>query len=104
MVEHELKPILQRIADALDRLAPPLSKEHSLDDADAFVWHSNPEMLEVFNNLFYSTAEQMGIVLRNTAQSINVKERLDFSCALFNNSGELIANAIVFFTLFNDNE
>ena len=46
MVEHELKPILQRIADALDRLAPPLSKEHSLDDADAFVWHSNPEMLE----------------------------------------------------------
>ena len=46
MVEHELKPILQRIADALDRLAPPLSKEHSLYDADAFVWHSNPEMLE----------------------------------------------------------
>ena len=53
----------------------------------------NPEMLEVFNNLFYSTAEQMGIVLRNTAQSINVKERLDFSCALFNEKGELIANA-----------
>ena len=54
---------------------------------------SNPEMLEIFNNLFYSVAEQMGIVLKNTAQSINIKERLDFSCALFNHNGDLIANA-----------
>ena len=53
----------------------------------------NPEMLEIFNSLFFSIAEQMGIVLRNTAQSINVKERLDFSCALFNSKGDLIANA-----------
>ena len=53
----------------------------------------NPEMLEVFNSLFFSIAEQMGIVLKNTAQSINVKERLDFSCAFFNRDGDLIANA-----------
>ena len=52
-----------------------------------------PEMLEIFNNLFFSVAEQMGIVLKNTAQSVNIKERMDFSCALFNNKGELIANA-----------
>ena len=52
-----------------------------------------PEMLEIFNNLFFSVAEQMGIVLKNTSQSINIKERMDFSCALFNSKGELIANA-----------
>ncbi len=54
---------------------------------------ASPEMLEIFNNLFFSVAEQMGIVLKNTAQSINIKERMDFSCALFNSNGELIANA-----------
>ncbi len=53
----------------------------------------NPEKLEIFNNLFFSSAEQMGIVLKNTAQSINIKERLDFSCALFDKEGDLIANA-----------
>ncbi|MDE2164836.1 MAG: hydantoinase B/oxoprolinase family protein [Alphaproteobacteria bacterium] len=53
----------------------------------------DPVMLEVFNNLFMSIAEQMGIALRNTAYSINIKERLDFSCALFDRSGALIANA-----------
>ena len=54
---------------------------------------SNPEMLEVFNSIFFSIAEQMGLVLKNTAQSINVKERSDFSCALFTCNGDLIANA-----------
>ena len=53
----------------------------------------DPVMLELFNNLFMSTAEQMGIVLRNTAHSVNIKERLDFSCALFDGSGSLVANA-----------
>ena len=52
-----------------------------------------PEKLEVFNNLFFSIAEQMGEVLKNTAQSINIKERMDYSCALFNYNGDLIANA-----------
>ena len=53
----------------------------------------DPVMLEIFNNLFMSIAEQMGIVLRNTSQSVNVKERLDFSCAIFDAEGNLVANA-----------
>ena len=52
-----------------------------------------PVMLEVFNNLFMSIAEQMGVTLANTAYSVNIKERLDFSCALFDRHGQLIANA-----------
>ncbi|WP_428610486.1 hydantoinase B/oxoprolinase family protein [Sedimenticola sp.] len=53
----------------------------------------DPVMLEIFNNLFMSIAEQMGMVLENTAASVNIKERLDFSCAVFDQQGELIANA-----------
>ena len=52
-----------------------------------------PIMLEVFNNLFMNIAEQMGLRLQNTAHSVNIKERLDFSCALFDAAGSLIANA-----------
>ena len=54
---------------------------------------ADPVMLEVFNNLFMSIAEQMGATLRNTAYSVNIKERLDFSCALFDAEGNLVANA-----------
>ncbi|UGY94770.1 hydantoinase B/oxoprolinase family protein [Streptomyces gobiensis] len=53
----------------------------------------DPVKLEVFNNLFMSIAEQMGVRLESTAHSVNIKERLDFSCALFDNEGNLIANA-----------
>ena len=53
----------------------------------------DPIMLEIFNNLFMSVAEQMGTVLENTASSVNIKERLDFSCALFSPTGDLVANA-----------
>ncbi len=53
----------------------------------------DPVMLEIFNNLFMSIAEQMGLRLQNTAYSVNIKERLDFSCALFDADGNLIANA-----------
>jgi 5-oxoprolinase (ATP-hydrolysing) len=53
----------------------------------------DPVMLEVFNNLFMAIAEQMGVALQNTAYSVNIKERLDFSCALFDRAGSLIANA-----------
>ena len=53
----------------------------------------DPIQLEVFNNLFMNIAEQMGLQLQNTAHSVNIKERLDFSCAIFNQQGELIANA-----------
>ena len=54
---------------------------------------ADPVMLEVFNNLFMNIAEQMGLRLQNTAYSVNIKERLDFSCALFDSHGQLIANA-----------
>jgi 5-oxoprolinase (ATP-hydrolysing) len=54
---------------------------------------ADPVLLEVFNNLFMNIAEQMGVALQNTAQSVNIKERLDFSCAVFNASGALVANA-----------
>jgi 5-oxoprolinase (ATP-hydrolysing) len=55
--------------------------------------HADPVLLEVFNNLFMHVAEQMGVVLENTAHSVNIKERLDFSCAVFDAKGGLIANA-----------
>ena len=54
---------------------------------------ADPVMLEIFNNLFRSIAEQMGITLQNTSSSVNIKERLDFSCAIFDQQGQLVANA-----------
>ena len=54
---------------------------------------ADPVMLEIFNNLFMSIAEQMGFTLEKTAYSVNIKERLDFSCAVFDRSGGLVANA-----------
>jgi len=54
---------------------------------------ADPVMLEIFNNLYMNIAEQMGVVLARTAYSVNIKERLDFSCAVFDHTGELIANA-----------
>jgi 5-oxoprolinase (ATP-hydrolysing) len=70
----------------LRRLQPRASVHAIGTDAD-------PVMLEVFNNLFMNIAEQMGLRLQNTAHSVNIKERLDFSCALFDADGQLIANA-----------
>ena len=61
--------------------------------AHAVGTEADPVMLEVFNNLFMNIAEQMGLRLQNTAYSVNIKERLDFSCALFDAQGQLIANA-----------
>jgi 5-oxoprolinase (ATP-hydrolysing) len=55
--------------------------------------HADPIVLELFNNIFMNIAEQMGLRLQNTAYSVNIKERLDFSCALFDGAGSLIANA-----------
>ena len=54
---------------------------------------ADPVMLEVFNNLFMAIAEQMGVTLQNTASSVNIKERLDFSCAVFDQNAALVANA-----------
>jgi 5-oxoprolinase (ATP-hydrolysing) len=55
--------------------------------------HVDPIMLEIFNNLFMAIAEEMGVALQSTATSVNIKERLDFSCAIFDRQGALIANA-----------
>jgi 5-oxoprolinase (ATP-hydrolysing) len=70
-----------------------LSRIEPLARQAAVGTRSDPIMLEVFNNLFMSIAEQMGVTLQNTAYSVNMKERLDFSCALFDPDGMLIANA-----------
>ena len=64
-----------------------LSRTHAIGTT------ADPVLLEVFNNLFMAIAEQMGVTLANTAYSVNIKERLDFSCALFDTGGNLIANA-----------
>ncbi len=70
-----------------------LARTEILHRAGAVGTHADPVMLEVFNNLFMSIAEQMGVTLQNTAYSVNIKERLDFSCAVFSAAGELVANA-----------
>ena len=70
-----------------------LERVETLIHDDAIGTHVDPIMLEVFNNQFMSIAEQMGATLENTAYSVNIKERLDFSCALFDAAGDLVANA-----------
>jgi len=70
----------------LDRIRP-------LARAAAVGTSVDPVMLEIFNNLFMSIAEQMGSTLEKTAHSVNIKERLDFSCAIFDGRGDLVANA-----------
>jgi 5-oxoprolinase (ATP-hydrolysing) len=70
-----------------------LRRVQKLRRARAIGTHADPVMLEVFNNLFMSIAEQMGVALQNTAYSVNIKERLDFSCAVFDPAGSLVANA-----------
>jgi len=67
--------------------AVPASRAHAIGT------HADPVMLEIFNNLFMAIAEEMGVALQSTATSVNIKERLDFSCALFDSTGALIANA-----------
>ena len=70
-----------------------LTRAHALRRERAAGTAVDPVRLEIFNNLFMAIAEEMGVVLQSTATSVNIKERLDFSCALFGGSGELIANA-----------
>ncbi|MEE2946047.1 MAG: hydantoinase B/oxoprolinase family protein [Pseudomonadota bacterium] len=70
-----------------------LERTVPLQRAEAIGTQVDPVMLEVFNNLFMSIAEQMGATLANTAYSVNIKERLDFSCAIFDQNGDLVANA-----------
>ena len=77
--DHENSLIFERV-EAFER-------------TDAIGTDADPVQLEIFNNLFMSIAEQMGAVLENVAHSVNMKERLDFSCALFDEKGNLVANA-----------
>jgi 5-oxoprolinase (ATP-hydrolysing) len=70
-----------------------LRRVEALPERHAIGTSADPVMLEVFNNLFMSIAEQMGLRLQNTAYSVNIKERLDFSCAIFDHEGNLVANA-----------
>jgi 5-oxoprolinase (ATP-hydrolysing) len=79
--------VTDRLDLLLTRVAPrPGAVQASTGQAD-------PVLLEVFSNLFMSVAEQMGVRLQSTAHSVNIKERLDFSCAIFDSGGGLIANA-----------
>ena len=70
-----------------------LTRASARETRHAVGTRADPVMLEIFNNLFMSIAEQMGLVLQNTASSVNIKERLDFSCAIFAPDGALVANA-----------
>ncbi len=70
-----------------------LQRVEALPERRAIGTTADPVMLEIFNNLFMSIAEQMGLRLQNTAHSVNIKERLDFSCAIFDQDGNLVANA-----------
>jgi 5-oxoprolinase (ATP-hydrolysing) len=70
-----------------------LKRIKPLDESVEVGTKVDPVLLEIFNNLFRSIAEQMGITLQNTSSSVNIKERLDFSCAIFDQQGQLVANA-----------
>ncbi|MFJ1298693.1 hydantoinase B/oxoprolinase family protein [Pseudomonadota bacterium AL_CKDN230030165-1A_HGKHYDSX7] len=86
-----VEPGWQAEVTALDHLV--LKRVEARVQRRAVGTQADPVMLEVFNNLFMSIAEQMGYRLQNTAYSVNIKERLDFSCAIFDAEGNLIANA-----------
>ena len=70
-----------------------LTRSSPAERAHAIGTDADPVMLEIFNNLFMAIAEEMGVALQSTATSVNIKERLDFSCAIFDAEGALIANA-----------
>ena len=87
VVEPGWQTVITTSGDLVMERVVPLPRRASVGtDAD-------PVRLEIFNNMFMNIAEQMGLVLENTAVSVNIKERLDFSCALFDPQGDLIANA-----------
>ena len=79
--------VLERVVPLPSRIA--IGTGHHADGEAG----ADPILLEIFNNLFMSIAEQMGATLANTAYSVNIKERLDFSCAIFDRDGSLVANA-----------
>jgi 5-oxoprolinase (ATP-hydrolysing) len=86
-----VEPGWQAAISALDHMV--LTRAIAATRENAIGTTADPVMLEVFNNLFMSIAEQMGVTLEKTSYSVNIKERLDFSCAVFNAEGKLVANA-----------
>ena len=86
-----IEPGWEATLSARDHLT--LQRVVAIERQHAIGTTADPVLLEVFNNLFMAIAEQMGVTLANTAYSVNIKERLDFSCALFDAQGHLIANA-----------
>jgi 5-oxoprolinase (ATP-hydrolysing) len=80
-------------AEVLESGALMLSLHTQVERNERSHEHADPVLLEIFNNTFMAVAQQMGVVLANTSTSVNIKERLDFSCALFDAQGRLIANA-----------
>ncbi len=86
-----VEPGWEATLTALDQLLLARREQRAIQYAAGTT--ADPVLLEVFNNLFMNIAEQMGLQLQNTAYSVNIKERLDFSCALFDAQGNLIANA-----------
>ncbi len=86
-----LEPGWGAVVDELGNLI--LERAEAAVREDAAGTEADPVLLEVFNNLFMSVANQMGATLANTSWSVNIKERLDFSCAIFDAAGDLVANA-----------
>ncbi|MEO0908757.1 MAG: hydantoinase B/oxoprolinase family protein [Pseudomonadota bacterium] len=86
-----VEPEWQAHINELDHIV--LSRAKAKKRISAIGTNADPVMLEVFNNLFMTIAEQMGVTLQNTSYSVNMKERLDFSCAVFAADGSLVANA-----------
>ena len=87
VIEPGWQGVIRKDNDLVIERVEPLVRDSAIGT------NVDPVMLEIFNNLFMSVAEQMGTVLENTASSVNIKERLDFSCALFSARGDLVANA-----------
>jgi 5-oxoprolinase (ATP-hydrolysing) len=86
-----LEPGWRACVDSLGNLI--LVRSATFRPRTSHTTQADPTLLEVFNNRFMGIAEEMGLALQNTAYSVNIKERLDFSCAIFDASGALIANA-----------
>ena len=86
-----VEPEWRAVCTPLNHLV--LERIKKAERAHAIGTSADPVLLEVFNNLFMAIAEQMGVTLANTSYSVNIKERLDFSCAVFDPEGNLVANA-----------
>ncbi len=88
-----VEPGWSAVINALDHIILTRTERMQREAVIGASADADPVLLEVFNNLFMSIAEQMGVTLQNTSYSVNIKERLDFSCAVFNAEGQLVANA-----------